>query len=149
MKELEGIRTPFQYDLCFNGSVLTSIKESTAIDGSHFDWKGTHYTLVRTGFLSAHFLQEGEETIASAKRVSPFLFPLSFEVTVNGKEFIFRRKSPFMRAFQIFESQSLVGDVTPDHPFTLNCSAIFPEEMEFPAQSFFIWLAFRMWWNSW
>lgn len=110
----------------------------------NLDIKGTEFNLYRQGWLSGLFLLEGEGTVL-AQANKPNALTRRFEVTYGRDTLSLAAQSPFTRAFGVYDGETQIGSIYPDHCFTRKTTIDLPDDIILPVKGFLFWLVVLMW----
>ena len=134
----------WRFELCAGGRAIVSMDMAWLTEGGSFVWEGVEYGLSREGLWSGDFvLQAGGDTPARAAKPSAFL--RRFDVHVGSRHLTLEAASALTRKFHLVENGSVVGAVTPLHPFSRRCTIVFPDDLTLPVQVFLFWLVALIW----
>lgn len=104
----------------------------------------TRFAVRKHGWLSGHWsLESGERAYAEAQKRSAFV--RAFEVREADTELTLRAESPLTRRYEILSGGSLLGTISPAHPFTRRASIDCASQVSEPAQLFCFWLVALTW----
>lgn len=135
----------------WNFSILEDSAEVAGLEvawmrerGRLFLADGTEYNLYRQGWLSGPFVLEGEGVIL-AQAEKPSALTRRFEIAYGRQQLCLVARSPFTRAFGIYDGDDEIGGIFPDHCFTRKTSVDIPDTIALPVKAFLFWLAVLMW----
>lgn len=98
----------------------------------------------KQGFMSGHWIMRRNGTFA-AEAKKPNAFFRSFDLRHGQGDWTLRARSPFTRAFELVSGPTVVGTISPAHPFTrrsfLECRPTVPDEVRL----FGFWLVVLSW----
>jgi hypothetical protein len=105
---------------------------------------GNEYDFYRQGWLGGLFLLEDDGTVL-AQADKPNAFTRRFEVTFGFQTLRLAAQSPFTRAFDVYDGDSRIGSIYPDHFFTRKTTIDLPVNIPPPVKVFLFWLVALMW----
>lgn len=94
-------------------------------------WSGT-FTLLHEG-----------ATVACAQK--PSVFFRRFWLEYEEQTLVLQALSPFRRTFGLYDGDSLIGTIQPEHWFSRKARINLPEDMPIPVKLFAFWLAALQW----
>ncbi|MBN2216561.1 MAG: hypothetical protein JW719_04210 [Pirellulales bacterium] len=108
------------------------------------DVHGARYDLYRQGWLHGAFVIATDRlVVAQAGKSSPFV--RRFDVAYGHHRLCLTARSPFTRAFGVYDESGEIGSIYPDHFLTRRATIALPESIALPVQAFLFWLAVLMW----
>lgn len=123
--------------------LLAVIDMSWLIEGGEFPYRNRTYYLRKKGMLSGNFSLESNGAIIAQAQKTPLW--RHFEVQDHHEHYILAASSPMTRRFVLKQNERIIGDITPNHPFTRQCVINLPETISVPSRLFMFWLVLVMW----
>jgi hypothetical protein len=105
---------------------------------------GVTYDVVKKGLFSGEWSLQGQGEIVAAARKPSAMFR-SFTVTFGGGGLTLQAQSPFSRVFQLLNSERVIGEIRPAHPFTLRALMQCDDDVPQLVQLFAFWLVALSW----
>jgi hypothetical protein len=108
------------------------------------EWNGTVYDVVKHGPFSGHWTLEWPDgVVIEAQKTSAFA--RRFELESDSGPITLQALSIFTRAFELLQTDSVVGTITPMHPFTRRATIQCQARVDELTQLFSFWLVVITW----
>lgn len=137
----------WNFSIVEGGTEVAELKTAWMSERGTLTIRGTEYDVYRQGWLHGAFVIAANGTfLAQAEKPSPFL--RQFNVDCGHHQLRLTARSPFTRAFGIYNGDSEIGSIYPDHCFTRKATINLPNKIILPVQGFLFWLVLLMWRRS-
>lgn len=97
----------------------------------------------RESMAGAFVLAVDGHVLIRAQKAS--FFTRTFDITYDEHAYHLKAKSPFGRAFDLWQGDTVIGTVTPRSAFTRTLDADLPDGLPLVVRVFILWLVILLW----
>jgi hypothetical protein len=128
-----------------DGRALSALDISTWRERGDLVVEGEPYRIAREGLCSGDFRLESVGGGVLATATKPSILCRTFRVSSGGRTLTLRPRSIWGRALVVREGDRDVGSITPRGVWTHRATAMLPDDLPLPVQTFLLWLAVLIW----
>ena len=134
----------WDYELREQRSLVATLYLDWMTERARCTISGRSWELARESWLGGAFqMKQSGKVFASAEK--PNVLFRSFVVKFDSKTYRWEAESAFVRTFQLFEGDQVIGTMRPENMFTRRATIELPAEFSLERKAFLVWLALLIW----
>lgn len=144
LRALPKNRFSSDYILIENDNVVASVYFSAWREAGRLSIGDTNYRVYREGALGGAFVLVADNSLL-ARAEKPSALYRSFTIAHGEKKYVLEAESAMRRKFVLREEGKPIGAIAPEHAWTRQAVADFPERIPLSIKAFMFWLVTILW----